>query len=232
MNPSRSLRIALLGNAAFSSFCGLGMLVWPEFVDRLLGIEAPWLWSWIGVGLLAFATDLVHQATRKRPATWRALYASAGDFLWVIGTLVLLVFFFDRFSKSGAATVLIVAGTVLVFGAWQLWGMDRAHRGKDPKMRRHCLVVRTEASASAMWAVIARMGDIQHYAPSLVKSEILNGKEPGVGAVRRCTDRSGKSWSEACVDFQPGRSFTVRFVSEEPDFPFPAFTEKPSPIWL
>ncbi|WP_156915030.1 SRPBCC family protein [Rubidibacter lacunae] len=35
----------------------------------------------------------------------------------------------------------------------------------------------------------------------------------------------GRCWSEECVAFNPGsRSFTFRFVSEAPDFPFPAST--------
>lgn len=68
------------------------------------------------------------------------------------------------------------------------------------------------------------MGDIQNYMPSLVSSEILDNKSPGVGAVRRCTDYSDRSWTEECLEFEPGHSFTVRFAAEAPDFPFPAST--------
>lgn len=224
MNNTRPLHIALLANAVFSVVCGLLMLVWPGFIENLLGIQAPLLLRLVGLGLLVFAVDLVHQATRPRLATWRALYASVSDFLWVITSVVGLLLFSDLFSLTGVVLLLIVAGVVLAFACWQIWGIDFAHRADNPALHRHCLVVRTEAPAAAMWDVIRRMGDIQNYMPSLVSSEILDSKAPGVGAVRRCTDRSGRCWAEECVDFESGHSFTMRFVTEAPDFPFPATT--------
>ena len=42
--------------------------------------------------------------------------------------------------------------------------------------------------------------------------------------VTSCEDHSGKQWSEECVAFNPGHSFTVRFISEAPNFPFPTKT--------
>lgn len=200
------------------------MLAWPAFVEDLLDIQAALILRLVGFGLLIFSVDLVHQATRPRLATWRALYASIGDFLWVICSVLGLLLFPGLFSVTGVAVVLAVAGIVLAFGIWQVWEIDRTHRAENPALHRHCLVVRTEAPAAAIWDVIERMGDIQNYTPSLVRSEILDGKAPGVGAVRRCTDQSGRCWAEECVDFEPGHSFTVRFVSEAPDFPFPVST--------
>lgn len=222
MNHTRPLRYALLANAVFSASCGLLMLSQHVFVETLLGIQASWLLRSLGFGLLLFAVDLVHQATRPRLATWRALYASIGDFLWVIISAVGLLLFSHLFSLAGVWAILIVAGIVLVFGCWQIWGIDCAHRANDPTLYRHCLIVRTEAPATAMWDVIGRMGDIKNYAPSLVSSEILDNKLPGVGAVRCCTDRSDRCWTEECIEFEPGHSFTVRFAAEAPDFPFPA----------
>jgi Polyketide cyclase / dehydrase and lipid transport len=224
MNNTRPLQIALLANAIFSSTCGLLMLICPLFAENLLGIQSPSLFRWVGFGLLIFAVDLLHQVTQPRLATWRALYTSVGDFLWVISSLLGLLLFSDLFSLSGIVAVLIVAGVVLVFGCWQIWGIDRTHRAKNSALHRHCLVVRTEASAVDLWDVIGRMGDIQNYMPSLVKSEMLSDQISGVGAVRRCTDRSGRCWAEECVGFEPGHSLTMRFVVEDPDFPFPAST--------
>jgi len=224
MNTTLPLRTALLGNAVFSSICGLLMLAQLGFVETLLGIQAPLLLRLLGFGLLLFAVDLLHQTTQPRLATWRALYASVGDFLWVIISVVGLLLFSNLLSPTGVKVVLIVAGVVLIFGCWQLWGIACAHRASNPALYRHCLIVSTKAPAAAMWEVIERMGDIQNYTPSLVKSEMLNGKSPGVGAVRRCTDNSDRCWTEECIEFEPGHSFTMRFAAEAPDFPFPAST--------
>lgn len=224
MSTTRPLRTALLANAVFSAACALVMLVWPGFVETLLSMQAALLLRLVGFGLLLFSIDLMYQASRPRLATWRALYASVADFLWVVSSVLGLLLFPELLSVTGVAVVLVVAGVVLTFGVWQMWGIDRAHRPENSTLHRHCLVVHIEVPATNIWEVIRCMGDIQNYAPSLVRSEILEGKEPGVGAVRRCTNQSGKSWAEECIDFDPGSSFTLRFIAEAPDFPFPAST--------
>ncbi len=222
MNSNRPLRVALFVNAVFSATCALLLLTLPAFVGDLLSIQAPLILRLVGVGLLIFSVDLMHQATQLRLGTWRVLYASMGDFLWVIGSVSGLLLFPRLLSVTGVAIVTVVALVVFAFGIWQIWGIDRAHRSENPALRRHCLVVHSKAPAADIWNVIERMGDIQNYMPSLVRSEILDGKAPGVGAVRHCTDKAGRSWSEECIRFEPGYSFTMRFISEAPDFPFPA----------
>lgn len=131
MDKTRSLRTALLSNAVFSATCGLLILVWPVFVESLLGVQVPLLLRLVGFGLLIFAVDLVHQATRPRLAIWRALYASFGDFLWVISSILGLLLFSNLFAPTGVVVVLVVAGVVLAFGSWQIWGIDRAHRARS-----------------------------------------------------------------------------------------------------
>ena len=224
MSTALSLRIALIANAVFSSTCAGLMIVRPLFIGELLGIQAPLVLQAVGVGLVIFAADLLHQATRPRIATWRALYASAGDFLWVIGTFALLALFPGVLSGSGVLLVVAVALAVFVFGAWQLWAIGRAHKLPSTGEYRHCILVHVNAPADAMWRVVSRLGDIKAYMPSLRRSVVLDGRAPGVGAIRSCEDRAGKRWSEECVEFNAGRGFVLRFLSEAPDFPFPAKT--------
>lgn len=224
MTSARPLRIALLSNATFSGICGLLMLLWSGWVGGLLGVEGSFVLRLVGLGLLLFAADLIHQVSRSRLATWRALYASIADALWVVMSLLGLGLFPELFSWSGKVVLLLVAAIVATFGGWQIWGIDRYYRQSPSSLHRHCLVVQTEAPAAAIWSVIEQMGNIQRYMPSLLKSEILDNHLPGVGAVRRCQDRSGKSWMEECVAFEPGKSLTMRFVAEAPNFPFPAST--------
>lgn len=221
---TRSLRIALATNAAFSLTCATLMILRPSLVGDWLGISAPLVLQAVGIGLVLFAGDLIHQATRRRVTTWRALYASTADFLWVAGTLVLLALFPSALSQTGITLVVSVAIVVFVFAIWQLWAIGRAHKLQESGLYRHCILVDVNARADAMWHVIARIGDIKQYMPSLKHSTILGGKTPGVGAVRMCEDRSGKRWAEECIDFKPGHSFDVRFLSEAPDFPFPMKT--------
>lgn len=216
------LRLALAANAAFSLSSALLMLFRPALVGEWLGVHAPLILQIVGIGLIFFAAELIYQATRQRVATWRALLASAADFSWVAGSIVLLLAFPQLFSPSGIALVLAVAGAVFVFGAWQLWAAGRTHRVEESGEYRHCIIVETNAPAEKMWRIVGSIGDIKNYMPSLKRSVVLGGKAPGVGAVRACEDRAGKQWSEECTAFNPGHSFAVRFLSDAPNFPFPA----------
>lgn len=226
MKPDSPLRLALVANAIFSLFSALFMLFRPVMVGEWLGIQVPLILQIIGSGLVIFAAELIYQATRQRVATWRALIASAADFSWVAGSIVLLLAFPQLFSSLGNMLVLTVAGAVFVFGAWQLWAAGRAHRTGEGGAYRHCIIVETNAPAAKLWQIVGAIGDIKHYMPALKNSVILGGNTPGVGAVRACEDRAGKQWSEQCTAFNPGRSFEVRFVSEAANFPFPAKTMK------
>ena len=219
---TKPLRLALATNAAFSLTSGLMMVLLPSLIAGWLGVQAAWILQAIGIGLILFAADLIHQATRPRLATWRALYASAADFLWVLGSLVVVAVAGGTFSFLGATLILAVAAVVLLFGCWQLWAIGQAHRLPGSELFRHCIRVSVNRPADAMWTIIARFGDIQRHMPSLRHSSILDDRAPGVGAVRVCEDRGGKRWAEECVAFDAGRSFDVRFVAEAPDFPFPA----------
>lgn len=220
---SRLLKSALLGNAIFSLGSAIVFLLGPGRVSAFLGLDAAGLIRGIGLGLLVFSFDLFHQATRARVATWRALYASLGDFLWVIGSLVLILGFSVWFSGKGVMLVAIVAVIVAFFGILQIVGILRAHRAGDGRQFRHCVSVGVTASADEMWAVISKLGEIARYMPELRRSTIRGDLPAGENAVRECEDRSGRRWAEQCTFFAPKeRRFEVRFLADEPGFPYPA----------
>lgn len=225
MTTTTPLRMALGCNAAFSSICGASMLLAPSTIAAWLGIDATSLsqalLQGLGAGLLIFAADLIHQATRPRLLTWRALYASTADLLWVGATALLLLGCPSLLGPSGVLIAVALAVVVATMAVWQLWAIDRAHRVANGR-HRHCISVATPTPAPAMWAVIAELGEIQRYMPSLKHSGLLDGAEPGAGAVRQCEDHRGKRWSEACTSFEPPHRFDVRFLADEPGFPFPA----------
>ena len=224
VNAVLPLRLALAANAVFSLSSGLFMLFNPALAGEWLGINAPLILQGIGIGLTAFSAELAYQAMSRRMATWRALIASAADFSWVAGSIVLLLVYANLFSPSGKTLILGVAIVVLCFGAWQLWAAGRAHRITKGGEYRHCIMIETNTPSDKMWKIVSDLGGIKNHMPSLKRSVVLGGKAPGVGAIRVCEDRAGKQWSEECTAFNPGQDFSVRFQSEAPDFPFPAKT--------
>lgn len=218
---TKPLRLALATNALFSFSSGLLLLMAPDLAGDWLGLHAPAVFQLTGGGLLLFAADLIHQASRPRLATWRALLASAADFFWVIGTVLLLGFLPGLLSPSGTWLALGVAAAVGIFGILQIHGAGRVHAIRRTGVYRHCLAVRSDVPPEDMWRVVGNLGEIRKYMPAL-KSSRIDGGEPGIGVVRTCEDHKGKRWSEECISFEAGRSFSVRFVTEDPGFPFPA----------
>lgn len=221
--PDRLLKNALFGNAVFSLTSATVFLIWPDSVSRFLGLDATLVLQIVGAGLALFGADLLHQATRKRLVTWRALLASGGDFAWVAGSFIILIFFTGLLSSQGQIAVASVAAVVSFFGWLQIIGILRVHRVPDGRHFRHCVAVEAQASADSMWRVIADLGDIAHYMPELKHSTLRGGHAPGLSAVRECEDMAGKRWAEECTAFDPEqRKLELRFLAEEPGFPYPA----------
>ncbi|MCC5788370.1 MAG: SRPBCC family protein [Opitutales bacterium] len=220
----RLLRSALLGNSFFSALCGLVMLAAPETVGSWLGLSVTWVYRGLGVGLLLFAADLLHQATRPRMASWRGLYASFADFAWVGCTGLLLVFVPHWFSLEGIVLLAGVAAVVLACGIFQFWGVKHLHQlSHSPDHYRHCVLIEVNVAAAGMWETIAQLGEISRFMPALKYSSIRDNRIPGEGCVRQCEDQTAKQWAEECTLFDPqSRSVVFQFLCDEPGFPFPA----------
>jgi hypothetical protein len=110
------LRLALMANAVFSFSTALLMFFNPVLVGEWLGIQAPQILQFVGIGLAIFASELIYQARSQRVATWRALLASAADFSWVVGSI-----FAVRF-RSEAANFPFPAKTMR--GGWEVISSD------------------------------------------------------------------------------------------------------------
>lgn len=219
----KPLRIVLFANALFSGLSGMTLVLMPEQISQFLDISGQsLLLATMGLGLILFAIDLSHQISQSRMATWRALYASIGDFTWVLGSLMLLILKHQNFSQSALLLISGIAILVGVLGSFQIWGIRLYHQLANTQRYRHCLSVEVPVPAAAMWEIIGDLGQIQQYMPSLKHSELLNNSQPGVEAIRHCINNKNQAWSEVCIAFEPGKSFDMRFLSEEPGFPFPA----------
>jgi hypothetical protein len=220
----RPLRAALGANAVFSSLTGLAMLVAGSPLASWLGQVPGWLVNGVGAALLGFAVLVGLLIRRPRPA--RALGIVALDFGWVLAT-VPLAFVPSLLTEPGRLAVLAVAAVVTVLGVLQARGIRELVRDPIPGRGtyRHCVRVRVGAPAEAMWNVVADLGRIAHFSPMLATSTLKDRAEPGENAVRVCSDAQGNTWSEVCERFDArARALQLRFVTEEPGFPYPAST--------
>lgn len=123
--PALFLDRALLANAAFSGASGLVLLVAAGPAGAWLGVPDPWLLRALGGGLVAFGAGLLLLARSDRPKRGLVVAASASDFAWVAGSVVLLAAFPDLLSAAGRAAVAGVAVVVAGLGGAQLVGLRR-----------------------------------------------------------------------------------------------------------
>lgn len=130
-DSSLPLRRALWANAVFSGLSGLAALAAAEPLGAWLGLASPMVLRVLGVGLLLFAADLVSQARAEPIEPNRAVMASGADVLWVVGTIVLLVFFPGLLSVPGRWIVAAVGAVVAGCAAGQAAGLMRLEPTHD-----------------------------------------------------------------------------------------------------
>src|SRR6266436_3345503 len=114
------LRMALMGNALFSTVSGLTLVLAGEWVVRLLGLPE-------AVNLLTMGISLVAFAVKKPIKLLDAWIAVVLDLAWFIASYPLL--FVVPFSTTGKWIVGIVAEVVLLFALMQWLGIRRIRKG-------------------------------------------------------------------------------------------------------
>jgi hypothetical protein len=120
------LRMALMGNALFSTISGLTLILAGQWVVRLLGLPEAVNLLTMGISLLVFAVTLVVFARKKPIKVSDAWIAVLLDLAWVIGSYPLL--FVVPFSTTGKWIVGIVAEVVMLFAVVQWLGIRRIRK--------------------------------------------------------------------------------------------------------
>lgn len=217
------LRRELLANAAFSTLSGGTFVLFGPAVADLIGIGIPLVYQIIGLGLLVFAGYVLWIATRKTVDTFAVLQISLGDFLWVMGTLVVILLTLPSLHWGGLVAMLLVAAVVLRFGIGQLNGISKAYAIPNKhNTHRICVAIDTPEPADKLWPIIADLPSIREYSPHLETVILREDTTPGVGAVRQCTDDKGKTWAEHCTRYDhDARALDMHFLADEPGFPYP-----------
>jgi hypothetical protein len=162
-------------------------------------------------------------ALRRPVNTFLALLISIADLLWVVGTAALLPFAGTAMQPAGAMALIAIAAVVMLFAVLQLRGIGQhfAARGKAG-VSRLCVSIDAPARADSLWPLIADIGAIGRYAPSLTQVLLRGGAQPGAGVVRQCSNFSGQTWAEQCERLDPASmAIDMRFLADEARFPYP-----------
>lgn len=113
------LRYAIKGNAFFSISSAITLLLSSRPLAKLMHITAPNTLVYIGIGLFIFAITLFQNAFRKELKPKQIRLIIIQDWVWVIGSIILLTWNPFGISVAGNLTITGVAIIVAIFAILQ-----------------------------------------------------------------------------------------------------------------
>lgn len=113
------LRYAIKGNAIFSISSALTLLLSSRPIAKIMNLSAPNSLVFIGIGLFIFAITLFQNAFRKELKSTQIRFIIIQDWLWVIGSLILLIWNPFGISMIGNYIIAGVALIVTIFAILQ-----------------------------------------------------------------------------------------------------------------
>jgi hypothetical protein len=108
------LQKALQYNAIFSGVSGFLFILGHQWLANIFTLNNSSVFWIIGIALVFFAGTIFYEITKQR--RWAVLWIIIQDFLWVIGSAILLIFNPFGISSTGNILIAIVALIVLAMG--------------------------------------------------------------------------------------------------------------------
>ena len=129
MKPGSDLLMrGLKMNAVFSGLSAVVMLLAANWVAEQVGLPGPANVYAVAIFLLFFAAQLGNIVRTQTIRTWEIVAIIIGDLMWVAGSVVLGILYFQSFSTIGAVLVEVVALAVLIFAVIQMRGLRTYRR--------------------------------------------------------------------------------------------------------
>lgn len=218
----RFVRRALAANAVFSLSTGAALMLFASYLASRLGVHPAWALQALGGALIPFGLGVAFVATKKTlQASWVAAI-SLMDAGWVVGTLILALFWPGVMNQVGWTAAVVVALFVDAFCIAQLVGLRRLTANPNPSEGEGRSVLTAErimpVSVARAWEVISDVGGYAEYAPNIGFSKVLAGE--GEDTIRECGDDSGR-WTEKASVWTEGEAYGFRVQTDAPDYPYP-----------
>lgn len=138
--------------------------------------------------------------------------------LWVIGSVILLLFNPFDISIAGNVIVAVVAFLVLLLGLGQARGLARMDEGSKKGQKRLMFKRSVKGTKSKVWDVISDVANYHQVAPNIDASRVVSGEKEGM--IRACSH--GKdNWTETCTLWEEEKQYSFVVNTEAPDYPYP-----------
>lgn len=211
-----NLQKSLLLNALFSTISGITLLICATQITKLFGLKENIVFKIVGIILIFFALTLFYEVKKLRPLA--VLWIILQDYLWVMGSLILVILKPFEISKTGNSIITTVAFIVLFMGINQtkaLAQIDSTHTKKSKHLKFERII---KANKKEVWKTIADVANYHTVAPNIDNVKILSGE--GQGMVRSCSH--GKdSWTETCSLWIEEKTYSFEVNTSAPDYPYP-----------
>ncbi len=124
-NKLHFLRRVLQANGVFCSVSGLVFIAAARPLAEFLGLDWPLVLVVTGIVLVPYGLALFQMVTRDALIRQVAMIAIVLDIVWVIDSIVLLLFDWVPFTIGGKWAIAIVALIVADFAATQIYALRR-----------------------------------------------------------------------------------------------------------
>lgn len=215
----KTLKTFLLVNGIFSSLTGGILISFTDNISSFIGQpKGDLVLMILGIALLGFGILVLSQLKFQNPLLILLIIFS--DALWVVGSLILLLY--QPFDMSFAGTVLIaiIALLVFVFGIGQTMGLAQLdHVSGNNNLKRLQFERIVNAPKKEVWEVISDVSNYHHVAPNIDTAKIVFGyKEQGM--IRSCSHGSDR-WTEVATLWEEGVQYSFQVNTDAEDYPYP-----------
>ncbi len=120
------LKKALIINTLFSSISGIILILLNRQIANIFGTKNNTVFWCIGIVLIYFALTIWYERTKQRRLA--VIWIIIQDFLWVLGSIILISLNPFQITQSGIIIISIIAAIVLCMGVNQSIAFNKAKR--------------------------------------------------------------------------------------------------------
>ncbi|MFX0558650.1 type II toxin-antitoxin system RatA family toxin [Maribacter sp. CXY002] len=210
------LQKALQLNALFSGLSGILLVAAHNRVAGLFDTPNSSVFQVTGAALIYFSLTIVYEI--KHQNLLRVLFIIVQDSLWVIGSIIVLIFQPFDISMTGNGVMAAIALIVLLMAISQTNALAQTDSIANKGIKQLRFERTVKATIASVWKVISDVANYHEVAPNVDDVKIISGE--GKGMVRSCSH--GKdSWTETCSLWEEEKEYAFEVNTNAPDYPYP-----------
>jgi ribosome-associated toxin RatA of RatAB toxin-antitoxin module len=206
----------LTANAIFSTLTGIIAIAFQEHVEKIFTVKPSNFFFILGILLILFALTIVVEIKKQRALP--ILWITTQDMMWVISSIVVIIWNPFDIPTEGNIIIGAVAIVVLLLGFGQARGLARIDEGTDQGKKVFQFERKVKGTKSKVWEVISDVANYHEVAPNIDRAMIISGEKKGL--VRACSHGKDK-WTETCTLWEEERQYSFTVDTKATNYPYP-----------